>query len=169
VSGDKRQSTILRLAGSWIVGVVLAACLTASAAADSVETATSVAVRPGPLALRGVPNARSFTPEMVCTTGGVAASLPPITVVDATGSGRGWHLAIVLLGAGSAWARADVSAYNGPPQLAARSAGEVQLGVRPQTIAYALPRHGMGTSVLGRLVLRSRVPVRVRFLLAPGP
>ena len=57
----------------------------------NLELTAVFTVRPGPLALYGVPAARSFTPPIRYTPEGPCAILPPIRVVDATGSGRGWQ------------------------------------------------------------------------------
>jgi hypothetical protein len=162
--GKRRISDLAALV---LLGAAVA--LPATAAADSAETSTSVAVRPGPLALYGVPAGRSFTPLVRCTAAGTYASLPAIRVVDATGSGRGWHLAVSVVGGGDAWARATVSAYNGPAELQPRSVGDVRLAAHPRTIAYALREHGMGTTVLSGVSVHSRVGLQVRFVLEPGP
>jgi len=162
--------------GKWAISA-LAACalsvvalpLPAAAVADSAATSTTVAVRPGPLALYGVPVGRSFRPLVMCTRAGMSASLPAIRVVDATGSGRGWHVAIAVTGGGEASIRAAVSAYNGPAELRPRSTGEVKLAPHPRRVAYALRDQGMGTTVLSGIAMRSHPGVRVRFFLEPGP
>src|SRR5216684_2935222 len=124
-STTRGKRTIAAVAVSGLLGILVALPLAATAAADSAETNTAFAVRPGPLALSGVPAGRSFSPRVMCTTTGISASLPAIRVVDATGSGRGWHLAVSVARGGKAWARAGVvSAYNGPAKLRPRSAGD---------------------------------------------
>jgi hypothetical protein len=128
-----------------------------------------VTVRPGPLALYGVPTAKSVTPRIRYTAAGSSAALPPLRVVDATGSGRGWHLAVSVLSGGPAWVRTAVSAYNGPALLRPRAAGDVRLVQRPRTVAFALRNHGMGTTVLRGLSIFARPGVRVCFVLEPGP
>lgn len=155
-----RQSVACALAG-----VTVALCLPVASVADSAETATTVTVRPGPLALYGVPAARSFKPLVQCTPVGESAVLPAIRVVDATGSGRGWRLAVSVVGGGRAWVRAAVSAYNGPDDLRPRSAGDVELASSPRTVAYALRGQGMGTTVLSDLSVHARAGVRLRFVL----
>jgi hypothetical protein len=167
VTGGKRAMLIL--ATCALIGVAVAIPPAASAAGDFAETETTVTVHPGPLALHGVPAERSFNPPVICTPEGLYASLPAITVVDATGSGHGWHLAMSVPSGGKAWARAPVSAYNGPPELRPRSSGNVQLADRPRTVAYAVRDHGMGTTVLIGLSVHARPGVRVRFVLEPGP
>lgn len=159
--------TIRALAACALAGVTTALCLPETSLADSAETSTSVKVRPGPLALYGVPAARSFTPLVLCTRVGLSAVLPAISVVDATGSGRGWHLAVSVVSGGEAWVRAAVSAYNAPAELRPRSAGAIQLAARPRTLAYALHGQGVGTTVLS-VSVHARPGVRVRFVLQ-GP
>jgi len=159
-----------------LAGVAVAVCSPAAASADFAETAASFTVRPGPLALYGVPAERSFTPSMRYTftppiwyTAAVpSAALPPIKVVDATGSGRGWYLAVSVVGGGEAWVRTAVSAYNGPPQGRPRSAGDVRLARRPRTVAFALRGQGIGTTVLRGVYAYARPGVRVRFILRAG-
>jgi hypothetical protein len=146
-----------------------AACLPAAAVADVVETTARFSVRPGPLALYGVPAGRPFTPLIRCTAAGLSAVLPSIRVVDATGSGRGWQLAASVVGGGEAWVRTAVSAYNGPPRMRPHSAGEVRLTERPRTLAFALRDQGMGTTVIRGMSVDARPGVRVRFVLEPGP
>jgi hypothetical protein len=142
--------------------------LPTASVADSAESATTVTVRPGPLALYGVPVARSFKPLILCARVGMSAVLHAIRVVDATGSGRGWRLAVSVVSGGRAWVHAAVSSYNGPADLRARSAGDVELAARPRTVLYALRGQGMGTTVLSAVSVRARPGVRVRFvLLAP--
>jgi hypothetical protein len=152
-----------------LVGAAFAVCLPAGASADSAETTASFTVRPGRLAMYGVPAGRSFTPPIRRTATGSSAVLPSIWVVDATGSGRGWHLAVSVVSGGSAWLRTAVSAYNGPARLRPRAMGDVQLAGRPLTVAFALRDHGMGTTVLRGLSVYGRPGVRVRFVLEPGP
>jgi hypothetical protein len=152
-----------------LAGVAVAVCFPTAAAADSVETTTTFTVRPGPLALYGVPAERSFTPLIRCTAAGLSAVLPSIRVVDATGSGRGWQLAVSVVGGGEAWVRTAVSDYNGPPRMWPHSAGDVRLTEWPRTVAFALRDQGMGTTVLRGMSLHAHPGVRVRFVLEPGP
>ena len=160
-----------------LAGVAVAVCSPAAAAADFAETTASFTVRPGPLALHGVPAGRSFTPPIrytftsaIWSTAEVpSAALPPIRVVDATGSGRGWHLAVSVVGGGEAWVGTAVSAFNGPPQMRPRSAGDVRPAQRPRTVAFALRDQGMGTTVLRGVYAYARPGVRVCFILRPGP
>src|ERR1700737_4874140 len=119
--------TIPALARCVLASAVFALCLPAGAAADSAETTATLTVRPGPLALYGVPAARSFTPAIRYTAAGPSAALPSIRVVDATGSGRGWHLVASVVSGGGAWVRTAVSSYNGPAGLRPGSAGDVRL------------------------------------------
>jgi hypothetical protein len=100
-----------------------------------------------------------------CTPVGQSAVLPAIRVVDATGSGRGWRLAVSVVSGGQAWVRAAVSAYNGPAELRPRSAGDVELAARPRTVAYALRGQGMGTTVLSDVSVHAHPGVRLRFVL----
>ena len=152
-----------------LAGAVFAACLPAGAAADSVETSAAFTVRPGPLALYGVPAARSFTPPIRYTAAGPSAAVPPIRVLDATGSGRGWHLVASVVSGRGAWVRTTVSSYNGPARLRPRSAGDVRLTRRPRTVAFALRGQGMGTTVLRGLSGYALRGVRVCLILRPGP
>jgi hypothetical protein len=156
--------SILALGARALACAILALGLPAAAAADSAETATLVTVQPGPLALYGVPATRSFTPLVLCTTDGLTASLPETRVVDATGSGRGWHLELSVPTGDEAWVQATVSEYNGPDGLRPRSAGDIQLARHPRTIAYALRGQGMGTTVL-RISVHAQAGVRLRFWL----
>ena len=158
---------ILAFVGLALTSATVALGLPARAAADSVETTTSVAVRRGPLALRGVPGDRFFAPQLLCTDAGAAASLPPIKIVDATGSGRGWRLAIAAVDSREAWATVAVVAYNGPGSLSPRSLDDPQLGERAQTVAYARSDHGMGTTVLS-ITVHAQPGLRVRLSLVAG-
>jgi hypothetical protein len=161
--------TMPAVARCALAGAVFAVCLPAGATADSVETSAEFRVRPGPLALYGVPAARSFTPQIRYTSAGPSAALPPIRVLDATGSGRGWHLVASVVSGRGVWARTTVSSYNGPARLRPRSAGDVRLTRRPRTVAFALRDQGMGTTVLRGLSGYARPGVRVCFVLKPGP
>lgn len=125
------RRTTLALAVASLAGAAVVLCVPAGAVADSVETTTTVTVRPGPLVLYGVPAARSFMPLVRRTAAGPSAVLPAIRVVDATGSGHGWHLAVSLVSGGGAWVRIAVSAYNGPSRMRPHSAGDVRLTSRP--------------------------------------
>ena len=147
----------------------MALCLPARAGADFAETTAVFTVRPGPLALYGVPAARSFTPPIRYTPEGPCAILPPIRVVDATGSGRGWHLAVYVVSGGGAWIRTAAFAYNGPARLRPHIRGDVQLAHRPRTIAYSLRNEGVGITVLRSVSVYAGPGVQVRFALHPGP
>jgi hypothetical protein len=152
-----------------LAGAVVALCLPARAGADFAETTAVFTVRPGPLALYGVPVARAFVPPIRYTSEGPCATLPPIRVVDGTGSGRGWHLAVSVVSGGGAWIRTAALAYNGPARLRPHTTGEVQLAHRPRTIAYSLRNQGMGITVLRGASIYAGPGVRVRFALLPGP
>jgi hypothetical protein len=161
--------TIPAVARCALAGAVFAVYLPAGAAADSAETTATLTVRPGPLALYGVPAATSFTPPIRYTAAGRSAALPPIRVVDATGSGRGWHLVASVVSGRGAWVRTAVASYNGPARLRPRSAGDVRLAQRPRTVAFALRGQGMGITVLRGLSAHALLGVRVCFILKPGP
>src|SRR5712691_10518354 len=92
--------TIPTLAACALADAAVALGFPVGATADSAETTATLTVHPGPLALYGVPAARSFTPLVLCTSAGLSAALPAIRVVDATGSGRGWHLAVSVVSGG---------------------------------------------------------------------
>jgi hypothetical protein len=174
----KRRTTNIPFTGTWTIpalarcalaGAAFALCLPAGAAADSSETTATVTIRPGPLALYGVPAATFFTPQVRYSAAVPSAALPPIRVVDATGSGRGWHLLASVASGSGAWIRTTVSSYNGPAQLSPRAAGDVRLAQRPRRVAFALRDQGMGTTVLRGVSVYALPGVRVCFVLESGP
>ena len=136
------------------VGVAFAAL---PAIAARAEVTATVTIRPGPLTLEEAPAGVQRLER--ARRGGYFEVLPPLRVVDTTGSGRGWRLTV--RGAAVSIGR---ESYNGPAVLAPRAGAGAGADA-----AYASRSHGMGTTVLW-LAVSARTPrLSLRFLLTQGP
>ena len=138
-----------------LVGAWVPAC----AQAEGVETHAEFTVRPGPLYLAGLgPQAVSQLVPVAGSSQDLQADLPSWRVVDATGSGNGWHVqfqtAQLSAGDGQALPCGTLTAAVPPATEVAGSNSPQSLGATvidcgPGTVVSAAPNAGMGTFRFG--------------------
>jgi len=140
-------SFLPRLLAPLALVASLALCPVANA--ETSETNTSFEVKPGPLVLRGASSIPLHFRQVGMED---VAYLPTFSVVDATGSGHGWHLRAAVQGTSSTGVLQEYALHLASPQNAdvegsnapKRGYGSL-LGTKSFTVAFATANTGMGT------------------------
>jgi hypothetical protein len=125
--------------------LLCSACFAAMAQSAAATTATAT-ISPGPLVLRGP----ATTTLHFSQASPSLAAVPTFTVVDATGSGHGWHLTASVRTTGGwlalgSFALRLLQPQGSPGDDPRRISSSVPLGANAVTVAYAARNTGMGT------------------------